>query len=217
MKSLTTRPLRKDAARNRAAILVAAGGAFAELGIDVCVDEIARRAGVGMGTLYRHFPTKGALADAILEERFAAVTAFAEDALELPDPWDGVVHYLTRVVELQTLDRGFKDLIAARLREEDALAPARARLEPLVARIVERAQAAGALRADVTVADVSVLLWATGRVVECSEPVSPGQWRRFLALALDGLRPVGATPLPEPPLDRRQYRAAITKLAEPRR
>jgi AcrR family transcriptional regulator len=212
----TGRPLRKDAARNRARILAAAADAFAELGLEVGVDEIARRSGVGMGTLYRHFPTKDALIDAILEERFAEVTALAREAVEHPDPWEGFTVFLTRVVELQAADRGFKDLLGARLREESALATARAKLDRLLRRLVVRTQAAGALRDDVSVGDVRVLLWATGRVVECSESVASGQWRRFLALVLDGWRSENPSPLPERALTNTQQSRALTQLVATR-
>src|SRR5437763_5098580 len=207
-----TRPLRKDAARNRERILAAAADAFGELGIDVGVDEIASRSGVGMGTLYRHFPTKDALIDAIVEERFAQVTALACEALEAADPWEGFTRFLTQVVELQALDRGFKDLLAARLREETTLESARANLDRSLSRLVARAQEAGVLREDVSLSDVSVLLWATGRVVECSESVASGQWRRFLALVLDGWRAGSASALPARALTSGEHSRALTRL-----
>jgi AcrR family transcriptional regulator len=177
------------------------------------MDDVARGAGVGVGTVYRHFPTKDALIDAILEERFDRVASFAREALEEDDPWTGFVQFLTHVVELQAVDRGFKDLLAARLPEESALTSARAGLDRAVRRLVARAQDAGALREDVSVGDVSVLMWATGRVVECSESVASGQWRRFLALVLDGWRAENASRLPEPALTSRQSVRAMNHLA----
>jgi AcrR family transcriptional regulator len=200
------RPQRRDAQRNRARILAATREAFRERGLDVGVDEIARRAGVGMGTLYRHFPTKDALIDAIVDARFAQLTASAEEALEAPDPWDGFTGFLHTAVDMQAADRGFKDALAARGRDERGVKLARRRLHAAVARLVERAQAAGALRADLTIEDVIVLLWATARVVERTAEVAPGQVRRFLALHLAGLRPAAAAgqPLDVPPLTSRQ-------------
>src|SRR3954463_16836144 len=102
---------RRDAQPNRARIIAAPRAAFQERGLEVGVDEIARRAGVGMGTLYRHFPTKDALIDAVVDARFAELTALAEAALETPDAGEGFAGVLVSAVELQTTDRGFKDAL----------------------------------------------------------------------------------------------------------
>src|SRR5580765_4069967 len=93
------RPLRRDARENLDRILVAARAAFAELGLDAGVEEIAGRAGVGMGTLYRRFPNKDALIDAVFEGHLERVAAAAERAAEASDAWDGLLGYLTYVVE----------------------------------------------------------------------------------------------------------------------
>jgi AcrR family transcriptional regulator len=199
--------MRRDAQRNRDRILAATRAAFQERGLDVGVDEIARRAGVGMGTLYRHFPTKDALIDAIVDARFAELTAAAEAALEAPDAWDGFETFLVGAVELQAKDRGFKDALAARGRDEPRVKAARRKLLTVIERLVARGREEGALRADLAAEDVSVLLWATARIVERTADVAPGQPRRFLAMHLDGLRPAAATePLPAPPLTARQLR-----------
>jgi AcrR family transcriptional regulator len=200
-------PLRRDAQRNRDSILAATRAAFQERGLDVGVDEIARRAGVGMGTLYRHFPTKDALIDAIVDARFAELTAFAEAALEEPDAWAGFEAFLVSAVELQTTDRGFKDALAARGRDEPRVKAARRKLHRVLDLLVARGIAEGALRDDLAAEDVTVLLWATAQIVERTADLAPGQPRRFLAMHLDGLRPAAATaPLPAPPLTARQLR-----------
>src|SRR3954468_13149925 len=203
-------PLRRDAQRNHDRILAATRAAFRERGLDVGVDEIARRAGVGMGTLYRHFPTKDALIDAVVDARFAELTALAEAALETPDAWDGFEAFLVSAVELQTTDRGFKDAIAARGRDEPRVKAARRKLHRVLDRLVARCIAAGALRADFAGEGVSVLRWRRARgflwwppprLVERPPAVAADQSRRFLAMHLDGLRPAAATgPLPAPPL-----------------
>jgi AcrR family transcriptional regulator len=203
----TRPPLRRDAQRNRDRILAATRAAFQERGLDVGVDEIARRAGVGMGTLYRHFPTKDALIDAVVDARFAELTALAEEALEAPDAWEGFRAFLVSAVELQTTDRGFKDALAARGRDEARVKAARRKLHRVLERLVARGVDEGALRSDIASEDVSVLLWATARIVERTADVAPGQPQRFLAMHLDGLRPAAATgPLPAPPLTARQLR-----------
>jgi AcrR family transcriptional regulator len=210
------RPLRRDARENRDRILVAARAAFAERGIEVGVDEIACRAGVGMGTLYRRFPTKDALIDAVFEEHLDAIAAAAEEALELADPWEGFLRYLDRIVEQQAADRGLSELLGAHLRSEHLLTRGRTRIRPLVEELVRRAQAAGSLRPDVVFEDISVLLWTTGRVIDATRDVEPDFCRRYLALAVDGLRASGATPLPRPPLTPEQHSAAMRQFMQQR-
>ena len=212
----TKPPLRRDAQRNRDRILAATRAAFQERGLAVGVDEIARRAGVGMGTLYRHFPTKDALIDAIVDARFAELTEAAERALEAPDAWEGFEAFLVAAVELQAADRGFKDALAARGRDEPRIKAARRKLHTVLARLVERGRAEGTLRADLAPEDITVLLWATARIVERTADLAPGQPLRFLAMHLDGLRPAAATgTLPAGPLTARQLQRGAAP--EPRR
>ncbi len=209
MPTATKTPLRRDARRNRERLLVATRAAFQERGLDVGVDEIARRAGVGVGTLYRHFPTKDALIDAIVDARFAELTGAAEQALEEEDVWAGFESFLVAAVELQAVDRGFKDALAARGRDEKRVKAARRGLHDAIERLVDRGREEGALRADITAADVLVLLWGTARIVERTEDVAPGQVRRFLAMHLDGLRASSATTTPVAPLTPRQLGRAM--------
>ena len=207
MSTTAKPPLRRDAQRNRDRILVATRAAFQERGLEVGVDEIARRAGVGMGTLYRHFPTKDALIDAVVDARFAELTALAEEALEAEDAWDGFAGFLDAAVRLQATDRGFKDALAARGRDQKRVKAARRKLHDVIERLVARGREERALRDDVVPEDVTVLLWATARVIERTADVAPDQVHRFLAMHLDGLRPAAATgPLPAPPLTARQLR-----------
>ena len=202
----TKPPLRKDAQRNRDRIIAATRAAFQERGLDVGVDEIARRAGVGMGTLYRHFPTKDALIDAIVDARFAELTEAAERALEAADAWDGLrTASSSSAVELQATDRGFKDALAARGRDERRVKVAREELHAVIDRLVARGRDEGALRGDIATADVTMILWATARIIERTADVAPEQVHRFLAMHLDGLRPGAVTgPLPADPMSPRQ-------------
>jgi AcrR family transcriptional regulator len=209
----TGTPLRRDAEANRRRILAAAAEAFARQGLDVPVDEIARRAGVGMGTLYRRFPTKAALVEAIFEEHLDRLAALAEQALLDDDPWRGLAGFIERTVALQAENRGFAAIMAVHLRDEQLLTGARRRVTPVVTRLIERAQAAGVLRPDVVHEDISVLFWTSARVVDATRDVAPEFWRRHLSLSLDGLRPAGATPLPHPPLTPAQHREAMQRLA----
>ena len=210
------RPLRRDARENRERILEAARGAFAEHGIDASVEEIACRAGVGVGTLYRRFPTKDALIDAVFEDHLERMAAAAEQALDADDAWEGLLEYLAYVVGLQAADRGLSEILGAHLRTEQLIARARSRLRPLVQRLIDRAQDAGELRADVVYEDVSVLLWTTGRVVDATREIAPEFWQRYLTLLLDGLHARNASPLPRPPLTAAKHRQAMRRFTQQR-
>ena len=206
--------LRRDAQRNRDAILVAAQAVFSERGLDAGVEEIARRAGVGMGTLYRRFPRKDDLIAAIFEQRLGELADVAEEALEDPEPWDGLVRFLEAVGELQAANRGFQDILAHTLRREGALTPARRRVRRLNAKLVERAQGAGVLRRDITAEDITVFLMSLCPVVEATSEVAPDFWRRFLAISIDGLRTgEKRMPLLHPPLSTQQLDKAMKATA----
>ena len=209
----TKRPLRRDAQANRERIVSAARAAFAAEGVRVPVEEIARRAGVGMGTLYRHFPAKEDLIDAVLEDAFAEFVSAAQQALAAEDAWDGFCSFFERVFELHVENRGLKDMIATRSHGRARARAMRTRMRPLVSRLVERAQERGALRADFTAEDMPLVFWTGGRVIEMSATVAPELWRRYLGLLLDGLRAEAATPLPHPPLTRAQLNRATARRA----
>ena len=211
--TLETRPLRRDAQANRERIVAAARAVFATGGIEATVEEIARRAGVGIGTLYRRFPTKEALVDAVLEDAFGQIVRVAEESLAEEDAWVGFTSFLERSLALHGADRGLKDLVAS---GEHGLARAeamRSRLRPLIRRLVERAQEEGSLRADFAPEDVPVVFWTAGRVIETTSPVAPEFWRRYLGLLLDGLRAGAASPLPHRPLTRAQLDRASRRRA----
>jgi AcrR family transcriptional regulator len=206
-----TRPLRRDAQANRDRIVAEARAAFAADGIEVPVEEIARRAAVGMGTLYRHFPAKEDLIDAVLEDAFGAFVSAAEQALAEEDAWAGFRGFLERVFALHVENRGLKDFLATRAHGRARAEAMRARMRPLLRRLIERAQEQGALRADFTAEDMPLVFWAGGRVIEATAAVAPELWRRHLGLLLDGLRAEAATPLPHPPLTRAQLNRATRR------
>src|ERR671935_2368283 len=112
---ISLRPLRADAARNRARTLDAARTAFAESGLDVGVEEIARRAGVGKGTLYRRFPTKEALVRAIFEDRLNELERLTTTAARSADPWNAFVSFLESAARMQASDQGFLDVVAQKM------------------------------------------------------------------------------------------------------
>ena len=195
----STATLRRDAQANRDRILEAARACFAADGVDVPVEEIAQRAGVGMGTLYRRFPTKHDLVQAVIEESLGAFVAAAEEALAERDPWTGFTRFVERVLELQTENRALREVLAG---TDDGTArdQVRRRVRPLVRELVRRAQADGSMRADFAPEDMPLVFMTAGRVLEAARPVAPDLWRRYLGLLLDGLRAEGATPLPRGPL-----------------
>ena len=199
-----SRPRRSDAQRNHELIVTAARAVLAESGADARVEEIAHRAGVGVGTVYRHFPDKDALIDAVLDDAFDEIISLAEAALEEGEAWTGFAGFLERTIALQATNSGLRGIAAGSERGRERAASMRTRLRPLVRRIVERAQAEGGLRPDFAPEDVPLVFWGAGRVIDLATPVAPEIWQRFLALLLDGLRTGAATPLPTPPLTRGQ-------------
>lgn len=197
------RALRRDAARNRQRILKAAADVFTERGLDASLDDVARRAGVGVGTVYRRFPSKAALADALFEQRIDALVLLAEQASTEPDPWAGLVAFLERAAEMLAGDRGLRQILMFAAHGHDRVGYARDRMRPAVARLLERAQAAGQVRADLAPTDVPILEFMVGAIAEYAREVRPTIWRRYLALMLDALRPARDTAraLPEPELE----------------
>ncbi|MFN8112818.1 MAG: TetR/AcrR family transcriptional regulator [Solirubrobacterales bacterium] len=181
------RPLRRDAERNRKRILASAQVLIAEHGVDVSLDEIARHAGVGIGTAYRRFPDREALIDELLEDKISEIEAIAEAAAAMPDPWEGFVFFLERSVEKQAADRGLKQALLVPNRGAERLAAARARIEPKVDSIIARAQEAGALRPDFRHEDVPLVFEMVFAVNDATHDVDPGLYRRYLKLIVDGL------------------------------
>src|SRR4051812_23998764 len=209
----TERPLRKDAERNRLRILQAAGELFAERGLGVTLDDIARHAGVGVGTVYRRYADKELLIDALFEQRLASMCAIATAALEQDDPWDGFVYFFEQGSELQARDRGLKELLTCSAHGGGCVAEARARLRVLVTQLFDRAKAAGVVRADVEPFDAPLIQFMVGAVMDRSRDVDPDLWRRYLQLLLDGLRPCAATSLPVQALGVEQLDAVLRRPA----
>jgi AcrR family transcriptional regulator len=218
--STTDRPLRKDAERNRQRILAAAGELFGERGLQVTLDAVAERAGVGVGTVYRRFPDKEALIDALFEERIDAVAAIADEACAMDDAWAALVFFFDRAVSLHGHDRALKELVFSTAHGQHRVARARDRLKPIVSRIVARAQASGQLRPDVEITDVPVIQLMLTGVIEYAGDVAPEVWRRYLAIIVDGLRagPSAQTPIAPAALTDEQLDGAMARgLTPPRR
>ncbi|MDQ8043557.1 MAG: TetR/AcrR family transcriptional regulator [Solirubrobacteraceae bacterium] len=196
------RPMRADARRNRERLLVEARAMFAEHGPDIGVAEIAKRAGVGSATVFRHFPTKEDLLGAVLEQVFGEIAGGIETASAMDDPWESFVHAITVVAEFQASNRLFLESAGPEVFSEERFAESSKTTMERMSGILERAQAAGVVRADLADTDLTFVIAAVGGATEyCCGPVAPpGLWRRYLAIVLDGLRPEGAHPLSPAPL-----------------
>jgi AcrR family transcriptional regulator len=195
------RKLRADAERNRRRILVAAAEVFAERGLHATMDEVAERAGVGVGTVYRRFPNRDELIQALFEDRLEQFVALTEACLADPDPWGGLVAFLERTLELQAADRGLKELLHrhAHVRSEDRLPQIRERVEAVLDQLLERARAAGQLRADVVATDLPMISIMIGAAADLAQAEAPELWRRYLLLVIDGLRERRDAPTPLTP------------------
>lgn len=194
------RPLRRDAERNRQRILRAASEVFTERGLEVSLDEVARHAGVGVGTVYRRFRTKEDLVEALFVDRIEEVAALAEKAAQDPDPWSGLASFMAEAADLLAGDLGLRQIMMFATYGGDKVWYARQRNAPLVTLLVERAQTAGQLRSDLRPTDIPFILFVLAEAAQFARRVSPEIWRRYLALILDGLRPEreGVSPLPVP-------------------
>ena len=179
-----TRPMRRDAARNRDRLLTVAAAVFTEQGLAGSLEEVARRAGVSIGTLYNHFPTRDALVDALLPVRIAAVDEFAALAAAEPDPWRAFTGFLENMLVQLTADRGLLDAFTGHPSAALVAAACERGLVHLAA-VFDRARRAGVIRADAGDADITHLLWALALL---GENAGEAAARRSLHFVLDGLR-----------------------------
>ncbi len=201
--------LRSDAARNRDALIDAARSVFGRRGLNAPLDDIARQAGIGNATLYRHFPTRCDLIAAVFTSALQDVVAAAERALANPDPWDAFAGHVLFLCELQAQDRGMADLLTMSIPGAPDLERTRRRTQEGTDRIVARARASGDLRADFVAEDLGILLMANAGLIHRTAHGAPTAWRRMVAYSLDSLRAGAATgPLPPSP-GLRAIRAAM--------
>ncbi len=178
-------PQRADARRNRERILSAAKVIFAEHGIGAQMDDVARAAGVGVGTVYRHFPTKDALMGRLIDQRSDAIIAIEREALQIADPWEAFATMIRAGAQMMADDAHMRQAL---LRFPDSAwehaEPRNTTVDELADRIITRAQAAGVLRADFTAADMPMVMGGL-----CASIGIPGaDWRRHVDILLTGLR-----------------------------
>jgi len=208
----TPRTLRSDGLRNREALLAAAHETFAEHGLNASLQQVARAAGVAIGTLYRHFPARDDLLVAVFADKLRIVADTGEQALACEDAWEGFVLFVETLCGLQAADLGFNELASADRPATGDAAHVRARIHQLWRSLLTRAQEHGAVRPDLVLNDMFVLLWSHSRITGATYGVAPRAWRRHLHLMLDAYRAERAHPLPEPALTDHQMRLATARL-----
>jgi AcrR family transcriptional regulator len=182
-----SRPLRQDAERNRQRILAAAAEVFTERGLGVSLDEVARHAGVGVGTVYRRFADKEELVETLFVERVNELAAIAERALEMPDPWQALVSFLEQWATVLAGNVGLRQMLLFATYAGDRVSYARETFAPLVGAIVNRAKATGQARADLATTDIPFIALMLSSAAEYAQYSRPEIWRRYLTLLIDGM------------------------------
>lgn len=207
-------PRRRDAQERRDKLLAAAQREFATHGVDASLEKIARDAGVAIGTLYRHFPTRLDLLMAAFKPRLQEFLEGAAKALEMDDPWEGFVCYLENLFGVQAGDRGFNDFLSRRFPGNADTEHIHDQMCRQIEDVLTRAQEAGEARPDITQADIVNLIWSNGRIIDATSATAPNAWRRYLYLMLDAYRAERAHSLPEPPMTEKQLYDAMVHLSK---
>lgn len=208
--------LRVDAQRNRERVVEAAREVFAQHGLDASMNEIARRAGVGIATLLRRFPTRDDLIAATFAEKMRAYSHAIDEALADPDPWHGFCAFIERVCQMQADDRGFADVLTMTFPTAKALEAERDRAANALTELIEHAKKAGRLRADFAHQDVPLILMANAGVVTATRDAAPDAWRRLVGYLIQSFAAETAQPLVDPPTKTQMYRALIRLSQTPR-
>jgi len=201
MTEVTARPMRSDARRNRERVLTAAEDVFSEMGLRAQIEEVARRAGVGVGTVCRHFPTKQALVEAVLEAMYESLLHDALRASEQPDPGAAFETFFFALSAFQARHRALAEHMATEIDLPASAESVRNELRAAIERLVTRAQDAGAIRSDIGPADVAMLFSGVAHATALAGDLQPVLRKRYVALILDGLRTPEASQLPGRPLD----------------
>ncbi len=185
----TERPLRRDAQRNRRRIIDAAREVFAAEGVAAGLNDVAHHAGVGIGTVYRHFPDKDVLVHAALREEMENLVAVIDEGLTADSAWDGLTHVFRRAVAMSVACRGLRDVafsLGYGPQHDDVY---RHVLAPRIEELLARARAQGVVRPDITVADLIMLMLMLTEFAQRSSPVQPDAYRRYVELVITALHP----------------------------
>jgi AcrR family transcriptional regulator len=196
-KSEVERVLRADARRNREAVIAAARKLFAEEGLDAQMPDVAKAAKVGVGTVYRHFPTKDHLIAALADDRFERLAEKAREGIEADDPWEGLCGFIRFAARIQADDRGLCEVMGSRPEVMSQAAYA-VGLDELCDRLVKRAQRSGDLRKDLDWEDIPMVACSLGRITAAEPGPAVGRWPRLVEIVIDGLRGPGSAKLPKP-------------------
>ena len=193
----TERALRADARRNRESVIDAAKKLFADEGLDAQMPDVAKAAKVGVGTVYRHFPTKDHLIAALAEDRFERLAEKAREGLETDDAWEGLCGFIRFAAQIQADDRGLCEVMGSRpeVMSEAAYAVG---LDELCDRLIKRAQRSGELRKDLDWEDIPMVACSLGLITAAEAGPAVGRWPRLVEIVIDGLRAPGSSKLPKP-------------------
>lgn len=185
------RRLRADAARNQQRIVAAARELFAEHGLEITLDDVAERAGVGVGTVYRRFANKKELISEVFEQNMLEFADAADSAHQHVDPWEGLVEFFEYACRHLATNRGFSAVMLELKEDMDRFAVVLERIKPKVKAIIERAQDAGALAPGIEASDFFALIHMVDGVAEFAAPVNSQVWQRYMAITLNGVRAEG--------------------------
>ncbi|MEU6515991.1 helix-turn-helix domain-containing protein [Streptomyces sp. NPDC046978] len=199
MTNPAPRPMRSDAVRTRKLLVDAAAEAFAERGTEVSVSQIAERAGIGKGTVFRHFPAKGDLLAAIVTEKLYALAATGERLTEAEDPARALNEFMSAAIELQMQDRAFCEVVHGVAPDHPEVRNSQETLSAVTDALTVRARRHGAIREDITGQDITLLMSGIYQTASPLQATQPHLWRRYLHLVLDGMRAADAPALPGPP------------------
>jgi AcrR family transcriptional regulator len=169
----------------------AARAVFADQGVEAQMDDVARRAHVGVGTVYRHFPTKDVLLEALTDELFETLAAHARTLLDHDDPWEAFQQAMWFGAEKTAGDRAFSEIMAA-TRPTPRTCPGKEELHRTAAELMRRSKEAGRMRPDAEIDDIPLLMCGVGSASHMEHPV-PDAWRRHLGIIIDGLRAEAAS------------------------
>lgn len=187
-REVARRPLRKDAERNRKRVIAAARELFAVHGLESTLNEVAHHAGLGVGTVYRRFPTKESLFEAIYVDGMDQLSGLAEAALRHENSWEGFEWFVHQMCEITATNRGLREIAFSKAHGGDHVEAGRARLLPLLSKVVERAQKDGYLRPEASATDMPFFGVLTGAVSEFAGEVNADLWRRYMAILIEGMR-----------------------------
>lgn len=189
-----TRRLRVDAARNHQRIIDAARELFADRGLEITLDDVAERAGVGVGTVYRRFANKRELISEVFAGHVREFAEAAQDALAAADPWEGVVRLFEYACRHMATNRGFSEVMLEMHDDPERFGYPREQIGPAVAAVMQRARDAGVVQPGIEATDLFALIYMVDSLAEFARPVDSDIWRRYMAITLNGIRAESTPP-----------------------